>query len=250
MFARLFLLVSLCLISLTGCEPRQPKTYKVAIDPLWYPLDFMNKENNIIGFSTELLTLIGTKEHLNLPIQNTNWDSLLQGLKLGTYPAVLTSLYPYSFNASTYDFSDCYLPLGPVLVVASNSTKTSLSDFKGKEIGALKNSSAVLLIEKDPEIFIRTYDKPYSLINDVLTGRIDGGLLPILTAESFTRGSFVTQLKIVSPPLNDEGLRLITLKGKYPDLIARFDSGLKKAQKKDDYEKLLSRWQLIQSISK
>ncbi len=247
MFTRLFIMLSLCLLSLAGCEPSPPKTYKVAIDPLWYPLDFMNKENNVIGFSTELLTIIGQKEHLSLPVINTNWDTLLQGLKIGTYPAVLTSLYPYTFNLSTYDFSECYLPTGPVLILPSNTKYKSLHDLKGKEVGALFDSSSVLILEKYPEILIRTYDKASSLINDLLTGRIDGALLPILIAESFTRGSFVHQLKIASSPLNDEGLRLVTIQGKYPNLIARFNKGLKKMQKTDEYDKLLSRWQLIQS---
>ena len=246
-FLRLSLLFSLCALCLIGCGKHSNGRYKVAVDPLWYPLDFKLKENNVMGFSSELLSKIAKEESLNLSIENTNWDTLFQGLKLNSYQAVLSSLYPYNFNLSLYDFSELYLPLGPVLLLPSSVKYKSLKEMEGTEIGALVGSSSVLILEAYPDILIKTYDEASTLVNDLLLGRIQGGLLPVLVAGSFTEGSFTGEIRIASKPLNDEGLRLLTLKDKAPKLISHFNAGLNTLKKNGEYKKLLSNWRLIES---
>ena len=249
MFTRFFLVTTLlfCPFFLSGCGEKNNGTYKIGVDPLWYPLDFKGQENNVMGFSTELLTEIAKKENLYLSLLNTNWDSLFQGLRSGAYEAILSSLSPYNFNLKQYDFSDLYLPLGPVLIVPSSSKANSLEKLKGKEVGVIAESSSSLILEAYPEISIRTYGSASALINELLMGRIDGVLLPILIAESFSRGSFTDSIKIVSPPLNNEGLRMLTLKGKSPKLLKHFNKGLAQLEKKGQYKKLLNEWQLIET---
>jgi polar amino acid transport system substrate-binding protein len=230
------------LFCLTGCEEKKIGPYEIAFDPIWYPLNFTQKENAISGFSTELLTAISKEERLILSLLSTNWDSLFFGLQNKQYQAVLSSLQPYNFNTNTYDFSECYLPLGPVLVLPANSPYASLSDIQGKEIGALTKSASILILESYPEILIQTYDTIPDIFNALLSGQISGALVPILSAQSYTQGSFQSELKIASSPLNEEGLRLITLKGQAPELIKRFNKGLEKIQKQGQYKPLLEHW--------
>ena len=251
MFTRFFLLIaflfSTSIFFLSGCGEKNNGTYKIGVDPLWYPLDFKGQENNVMGFSTELLTEISKKEKLYLSLLNTNWDSLFQGLKTGTYEAVLSSLPPYNFNLKQYDFSDLYLPLGPVLILPTSSTYHSLEKMQGTTVGVIFESSSSLVVEPYSEISIKTYGSASAIVNDLLLGYIDGALLPILIAESFTRGSFTDSIQIASKPLNNEGLRIITLKGKSPKLIKYFNQGLKQLEKNGQYKKLLSEWQLIET---
>lgn len=251
MFTRFFLLFTLlfsaCSFFLSGCSEKNNGTYQIGVDPLWYPLNFKGQENNVMGFSSELLTEIAKKEKLYLSIINTNWDTLLQGLKVGTYQAALSSLPPYNFNLKEYDFSDLYLPIGPVLILPFSSKLLSPSEMAGKEVGVLEGSSSALILEKYQEISIRTYDSASSLVNDLLSGHIDGGLIPILIAESFTRGPFAKYIKIASKPLNNDGLRLLTLKGKSPKLIKHFNKGLQKLESSGQFTKMLREWQLIES---
>ena len=251
MFARSFRLVSLLFffvgaLLVTSCGKIHNGSYNVGIDPLWYPLNFTQKENNVMGFSSELLADVARKESFSVSLLSTNWNTLLEGLLEGSYEAVLSSLYPYNFNKSTYDFSDVYLPIGPVLLLPTSSKYSSLEEIKQREVGAVTGSASVLILEKYPEILIKTYDTAAALIADLLAGDIAGGLLPILTAETFTQGSFTEELKIASKPLNEEGLRLVALKGKQEKLLSHFNEGLKKLKKNDSYEKLLAKWQLIQ----
>lgn len=248
MLARFFLcpifLILACFFSLSGCDGKKSPGYQIGIDPMWYPVDFGNLNNNVLGFSTEMLKTISRYEHIDFSVLYTNWDSLLQGLSAEKYEGALSSLHPYSFNLNVYDFSDSYLPLGPVLVVPTSSSYTSLSEIHKKPVAALAQSSSILLLDTYPDIFIYSSNSVPEVINQLQSGQVVGALLPFLTAKAYTQGSFQSQLKIVTAPLNDEGLRLITLKNKNPLLIKKFNKGLEKMKKDGNYDLLLTDWKL------
>jgi len=248
--ARTFLFFLLFLGMVSSCGRAGGPSYKIALDPSWYPWNFQEKSSNITGFSTELLSLIAEEENLSLSLLTTNWDDLLQGLKEGSYQGALSSLFPYNFNKSQYDFSSTYLPLGPVLLLPSSSSLSSLEELSGKEVGVLAGSSSLPIVRNFPKIYMRTYDKDSLMINDLLIGRIDGALLPLIQADSFVRGTFQQKIKIATPPLNAEGLRLLTITGKYAVLLQKFDKALKALKKKGTYQQLLQKWELSEDSSR
>lgn len=241
MLAKLF--IPCILFFLWGCGST-PKTYEVGVDPSWYPLSFQKQQNSILGFSTDILTQVSIKEDISFSLLSTNWDTLLEGLNASKYKAILSSLTPYNFNQSVYSFSEPYLPLGPVLIVPLSASETSLEGFTGKSVGILQGSPDSLILEKDPSILIRTYENASSLLTDLVAENVQAALLPVLTASAYVDHLYYKKLKIVSSPLNNQGLRLITLKDKEPDLIEKFNKGIEKLKKSGEYDKLLAKWNL------
>ncbi len=239
-----FLLLLPGIFCCNGCGGSKLDVYEIGLDPLWYPLDFKNKDNNVLGFSTELLRLISKEEKITFSLLYTNWDSLLSGLNAGNYKAILSSLHPYNFNLQNYDFSELYLPIGPVLVLPVSSPYQSLADIKGKQVAALTGSSSILLLESYPNIMISFCNSISDIINQLESGQAVAALLPVLTARAYTTGSFYNRFKIASTPLNDEGLRLITKKGSSPKLLKQFNTGLEKLKKDGRYDTLLTEWRL------
>ena len=69
--------------------------------------------------------------------------------------------------------------------------------------------------------------------------------LPILQAENLVPALYPKQLKIISAPLNDKALRVITLRDANPDLITHFNQGLTKAHASGTYLKLRKHFQLF-----
>ncbi len=241
MLAKLF--IPCMLVFLAGCSSTSPN-YEVAIDPTWYPLSFHKEQTSILGFSTDILMQISIQEDISFSQLNTNWDSLLEGLNSQKYKAVLSSLSPYNFNQAVYSFSDPYLPLGPVLIVPLDSSKNSIEEFSGKCIGILQGSRDSLILEKDPTIFIRSYENASSLLTDLVAENVQAALLPVLTASAYVDHLYYKKLKIATLPLNNQGLRLITLKDKAPQLIEKFNRGLEELKKSGEYDKLLAKWNL------
>ncbi len=243
MFAKLFVFCSL--FFLWGCgSSSSSSNYEIAIDPSWAPLNFQERQNNVLGFTTELLTQVSRQEKISVSLLNTNWDSLFEGLNDQKYQAVLSSLYPYNFNLDLYSFSEPFLELGPVLIVPMEASDRSLEALSGKAIGAIAGSPEILLLEKDPTLLIRTYATVPEALNDLVSGSIQGAILPALTASAYVNHLYFRKLMIVSGPLNEEALRLITLKGTSPELIEKFNKALDHMKKNGDYEKLLSKWNL------
>jgi polar amino acid transport system substrate-binding protein len=217
---------------------------KVGVDASWYPLNLDQQERNVTAFSTELLGQIGTLEKIPFVKVTVNWDTLMEGLQKNQYEAILTSMPPYIFNEKLFDFSAVYLPLGPVLIVPLNSTIHSLDTLDGKEIAVIAGSTNTVILEKSAGVLIRDYDSIPKALNDVAAGTIDGAMIDILPAAAYCRDLYQGVLKIATPPLTDEGLRLVTKRGTAPDLIKGFNKGLNKLKKNGSYDKLLDRWSL------
>lgn len=237
--------ILLCSLCLTGCGKKESITHQIAVDPSWYPLYFQDKNNNVVGFSTELLRNISKEEFTTFSILYTNWDSLLEGLNNKQYGGILTSLYPYNFNQKNYSFSDLYLPTGPVLILPISSPYQELSDIQGKQVAAITGSSSVTLLETYPKIIISFCDSIGQVVNQLQSGQVVAALLPWPIAQSLMQGTFQKNFMLGSQPLNQEGLRLVTLKNYDPSLIKHFNKGLQKLQKSGLYTQLLIEWGII-----
>lgn len=245
------LFLFLCCALFYGCHtPSSPlHEKKIGVDPSWFPLSIPGRENNVTGFSTELLKEIGKSENLHITKVTVNWDDLVDGLKKNKYDGILSSIPPYVFNKKIYDFSELYLLTGPVLIVAADSNINSLKKTNGKEIAVLPETKGALLLEKFPGAIIRNYDSIPKALNDVVKGTVDGAIIDILSAVAYCLDLYKEKIKIVTDPLTDEGLRLLTLHDEDDSLIRRFNRGLDKLKSSGAYEKLLVKWNLQEKCS-
>ncbi len=229
-----------------GCSGKSKTlpTYEVGIDPSWYPLQLAGQEKNILAFSIELLTTIAKQENLALAVQRMNWDSLLWGLKEHKYNGVLSSMRPYTFYEKRFSFSDLYLHTGPVLIIPKKVKIISFDQLKGKEIAVVRGSSAALLLQMTPGVILQGYDTIPSALEALALQDVDAAALEILIAQNYVRNFYGDTMKMVGLPLNNEGLRLVSLFNESPELMKRFNKGLESLKKSGQYEKLLQKWGL------
>jgi polar amino acid transport system substrate-binding protein len=242
-FLRNLTFIALLLLSACGGKSKS-SAMRIGIDPSWTSLELPEKQTNVTAFSNELLLEISRLKKIQLATVVRSWDNLLSGLQEKHYEGVLSSLVPYNFNQKQYDFSDIYLRTGPVLVLPYNSSIDSLDELDGKEIAVQRGSPDAAILEKHPKILIRIYDSIPQAFNDILTGTVDGAIAPILLAESYSQDLYSGQLKVATPPLNDDGLRLITLHNQSPSLMKAFNKGLKELKENGTYAALARKWGL------
>lgn len=229
---------------LVGCSGGSSKHFRIGVDPFWFPLELDGRENQVTAFSTELLTAIGKIEKTPLVKVSVGSDNLLLGLKTKKYEAMLSSMPPYLFNQKEFSFSDLYLQMGPVLVVGATSSIHGLKQLNGREVAIVAGSSHELLLEKTAGVLIRNFDSIPLALNAIVHGTVDAALIDILPATAYVQDLYQGKLKIVTAPLNDQGLRLITLHNQAPYLIKAFNAGLKKLKQSGEYDKLLKKWGL------
>lgn len=235
----------LILMSFFSCSKSSSKGgRRVGVDSSWYPLQFGPRDNNVTAFSTDLLTEIGKVEKIPFVKITVNWNDLMEGLQKDKYEAILSSMPPYIFNEKQFDFSDIYLYLGPVLVVPVDSKVNSLSMLSGKEVAVVSGSNYDAMLQKIPGLIIRYYESIPQALNDILNSTVNAAMIDVLSAAAYCQDLYQGQLKIATPPLSDEGLRLITKHGAAPDLIKGFNKGLAKLKKDGMYRKILEKWDL------
>ncbi|HEX2579597.1 MAG TPA: transporter substrate-binding domain-containing protein [Rhabdochlamydiaceae bacterium] len=222
--------------------------YTVAFDPAWYGLSLSGREADLTAFTTELLMEIGKLEKVNIGVYERSWSNLMYALQEGECDAICSTMQPYLFYEKLYRFSNLYLMTGPVLVIRAKSPAKPLEKLNGDIIGILRESNGVLILEKYPGIIQRTYDSVPKALIDTTKSEIDGTLVDILSAESYTRDLFQGQLKIATPPLTQEGFRVLSLKNHKPEFTRIFDRGLARLKSDGTYAALAKKWRLAEPL--
>lgn len=249
-FKTLFLLFLSFTLLITGCGKKKTYDYRIGIDPTWYPLELPGLDSNIVAFATELLQEVSQTRKMQIGLVTMSWDNILSGLQEKKYDGIFSSMYPFVFYEKKYSFSDPFLSTGPVLVVPINSKIHSLEKLKGKEVAVMPGSVGSVILEKYPDVLQRNYDIVPDALNAILTETVDAAVIDHLIAKAYIQNLYHEQLKIATLPLNDQGLRLITLYKQSPALIKEFNKGLHKLKDNGKYDELLKKWSLDSTVKK
>lgn len=242
-----FVLVIVVLLQSCSCgcgSMGKGSSYKIAIDPEFFPVNFKEKEPFVLGYTEEILLEISKASGVKFELISMNWDNLFSQLKKDEYEGVLSSLPPYIYNRAVYDFSDSFFDFGPVLVVPKNSKAEDLSDLNGKIVGLLKDSSGVYNVQKYPEIIIRSFSSTADVFMALSGGSIDAIVVDKIDAIDFVSAYYYDQMKIIDESLTSQALRLITLKDQNQNLLRVFNKALMQLKKKSSYKTLLKKWDL------
>lgn len=235
-------IIALLLLLCSCSSPEEEK--RIAVDPSWYPQNFMGKEPAITGFSVELARKALDENGIELSVAEAGPEFLLWGLDRGEWQAVLTSLPPSLNYENIYHFSDPYLQIGPVMVVPGDSSLQQLADLQGKIVAVPRGSLSVAVLgEKVPGIVIVAYDSPAVALENLLQSQYDAVFMPIITAGSFLQDLYGSQLKIVGDPITSEALFFVTLH-KQRDLVQFFNEGLDTLKDQGTYNNLITQWKL------
>lgn len=239
----LFTLVILtCLVN--SCTKGTGKTYKIGIDPNFFPLELGGKSPNVLAFSTELLEEVAKLKKVAFLKINRSWDNLIIGLNDNYYDAALSALNPNIINLTKYSFSNSYLDAGPVLIVPITSSVKTLKDLSSKTIALEKGANEISLLSQYPEIEFAFYNSMVEALEDTARGQYDACLIPAIPAYAYIQDLFSKSLKITTPPLTNDALRLITQKDMNPALINLFDQALDDLKSNGKLEKLCNKWKV------
>lgn len=236
----LFLLVGL----FVSCGSMWRPTFSVGIDPTFFPLEFMNKEPYVFGFIDELLKEIGKRERVNFVRVMMNWDNLQQGLDKKAYDGMISAMMPTIPTEEKYSFSDLIIPTGPVLIMRQEAKVKNFSDLNNQEIAVLQGSTGQFVMERLPDIYMRFYNNTGNALLEVAQGVYDGATVPYQAGYSYIKNLYRGELKIVTAPLTQEGLRMVGLKGGDERFLTAFNRGLEQLRQEGRYRELLEKWSL------
>lgn len=183
-------------------------TITVATDATWPPMEFVNADQEIVGFDIDLMNAVAEAAGFQVVFQNTAWDGIFAGLANGDYDAVISSVTITEERERTMDFSTPYINAGQVLIVRQDAPAgwRSLGDLAGESVGAQIGTTGAFEIDAAAGVELRTYDELGLAIEDLAQGRVAGVVADTPIAADFVlqNDTYRGVLQIVGDPFTEE----------------------------------------------
>lgn len=214
-------------------------------------VELLGREKNLFAFTEDLLAHIGADNKMRFQWVDTNPNYLLEGLDNESFDFILTSMRPNIINQERYEFSEPVFNLGPVLIVRQDSQVTSLKQMQSKPIGIAYGFATNFNALRTPGINVYDlalvyYNNINRALDDLKNDHIDGVIMRAMPAYAITKGLHAGRLKVVTPPFNDEGMRIVSLKSaSHDEVINIINESINKMRQNGAYNAFIAKWGLI-----
>jgi polar amino acid transport system substrate-binding protein len=193
----LFAAVSLFLLTLCGAVYAET-TIVFATDATWPPMEFVNDQKQVVGFSIDFMTAAGREAGFKPVFKNTAWDGIFSGLASGKYDAVVSSVSITKERKRVMDFSEPYYTVRQALIVNKASQATSLADLKGRKVGGQIGTTGYFAIKAADGVEAKSYDEVGLAMEDLNVDRIAAVVCDDPVAANYALDKYKDRLKIVA----------------------------------------------------
>jgi polar amino acid transport system substrate-binding protein len=242
---RKLLLSLVCLATFASAASAAEKVIVFASDATWPPMEFVNEQKQIVGFSVELLAAMGKAAGFKPEIKNVAWDGIFAGLTAKKYDAISSSVSITDERKNTMDFSDPYFEVKQGVVVQKGSPAKTAADLKGKTVGAQIGTTGFFAAKKIEGATPKSYDEIGLAIEDLYSGRLDAVICDDAIAANYAlqHPQYSQKLALAFLLKSDtpEYLGFAFPKGD-KDNIALVNKGLKMVKESGEYDKIVAKW--------
>jgi polar amino acid transport system substrate-binding protein len=237
-FLGMFLLLMLFFVSATLMAA--DKVYTIATDTTFAPFEFENDKGELVGIDMDLFKAIAADQGIQYKFDVVGFSAALTALESGQADGVIAGMSITEPRREKYDFSEPYFNGTLALAVKADSTIKSYEDLKGKTASAKVGTTGCAFAESIATKYgftVVQFEDSTSMYQDVLNGN---------TAACFEDypviGYEVTRGMALKMPITDEiptPNGFAVLKGKNPELLKKFNDGLKNIKANGTYQKIL-----------
>ena len=190
LFAALSLLVALSTPVLANT------TIVFATDATWPPMEMVNDQKQVVGYSIEYMTAAGKEAGFTPVFKNTAWDGIFAGLDNKKYDAIVSSVSITEDRKKAMDFSEPYYTVRQALIVPKASTAKSLADLKGQKVGGQIGTTGYFAIKAAEGVEPKSYDEVGLAMEDLNGGRIAAVVCDDPVAANYALDKYNDTLKI------------------------------------------------------
>lgn len=227
-------------------SPSAPSVYSIGMDTVWYPLNLYGKEASVTAFSQELLFAIARDQKIKVEVIRTGPKRLKDLLDDWEVDGILTSVIPDVKTEAQYYFSEPYYKFGAVFILKKSMDYKAFGELPHKRIAVKRGSSIMYQLKIDQNTTLSSYDSLLMAFEDLVQGKFDAIVVDQLPIFLYFGSLYRDKLRIATPPLTSEGLRLMTIQESYTEeLIEKFNAGLQNLKDSGAYNRLIERWELF-----
>jgi polar amino acid transport system substrate-binding protein len=222
------------------------KTVVFATDASWPPMEFVDKDKNIVGFDIDLLNAMGAAGGFTPEFKNTAWDGIFGGLIAGKYDAISSSVSITEERMKTMDFSDPYFEVKQGVIVQTGSGIATAADLAGKVVAAQIGTTGYFAAQKLEGIAeAKSYDDVGLAVEDLYNGRVDAVLCDDAVAYDYAlqneKYADKLELAFVVETETKEYLGFAVQKGNQ-ELVDLLNAALAKVKESGEYDQIMDKW--------
>ncbi len=185
MLKTLFLSLMLLVGMGTIAQAAAPVKFVVAHDATWPPMEYMDKNRQIVGYSVDYIDAVAKEAGFAVEHKSVVWDGIFAGLAAKKYDIISSSVTITAERAKTMDFSEPYYEVRQALVVPKDTNVTKIEDMKGKALGSQIGTTGYMATRNVPGVKAKSYDEIGMAMAALGAGRIDGVVCDDSTAKNF-----------------------------------------------------------------
>ncbi len=220
------------------------KKYIIATDLTYAPFEFQ-ENGKYVGIDVELITEIAKLEGINIELKPMDFGGIIPGLQSGQIDGAIAGASITDERKKTVDFSDPYYETGLVAVVNSNNTSiTKAEDLAGKKLAVKNGTNGATYVEANlkGKATVLTFKDTVSMFQAVTNNQADAAFEDFPVIAYAVSKDPNSKLKIGTDKLTKGYYGFMVKKGSNPELIEKFNSGLKKLKESGKYDEIVQKY--------
>lgn len=237
------LVLTLAMLMCVSTTALAQKTIVFAVDATWPPMEFMNSDKEIVGYSIDYMTAAAKAAGFTPVFKNVAWDGIFAGLATGKYDAVCSSVSITEKRQKTMGFSTPYFKVRQALIVAKDSHVKSLAGLKGQKVGGQIGTTGYFAIKAAEGVEAKSYDEVGLAMEDLSVGRIAAVVCDDPVAANYAMDKYKDSLKIAST-IETGGVEFygIAMKKGNQEVLDLVNKGIEAVSKTPYVQELQQKW--------
>ena len=229
---RLFSATLLSLLLCASLANAAEKPLIVASDATWPPIEMLDENKNVVGYSIDYLKAVAKEAGLNVEFRNTAWDGIFAALESRQADIIASSVTITDKRKKAMGFSDPYCEIRQAVVVSTNSDLKNLKELDGKKVGGQIGTTGLVetLPKAKSKAIVKTYDEVGLALEDLAKDNIDAVICddPVAKFYANKKQEYAGKLKVafITDDVEAKGLKLDVQRfNKAPDAVVALTSG-------------------------
>lgn len=216
----------------------------VASDACWPPMEYLDNQKNVMGYSTDYIKELVKETGLNVEVRNIAWDGIFAGLIAGQYDIVASSVTITPERQKQMGFTIPYYQVRQAIVVKKGVNCATLADLKGKKVGGQIGTTGIFVVQAAKcDAIIREYEDVGLAMEDLSNGRIDAVVCddPVAGYYANKKEGFANKFQVAFKTGETEDYGFAVQKGR-KDLVEKLNKGILALREKGVEKALIKKW--------
>ncbi|WP_428515436.1 transporter substrate-binding domain-containing protein [Roseovarius sp.] len=213
---------------------------RIAMSGAYPPFNFVNDQNEVVGFDPAIGTEIAKRMGLEAEIVTTAWDGIIGGLLSNKYDAIVGSMTITEERDEVVDFVGPYYSDKRAIFTQPGSGITSLEDLEGKKVGlTLGETHEDWARERGYNV--STYKGLPELLLELENGRVDA-IVNDSIAAILAMGEKGQEYEMFADPTTEPFGAGIAIREGSPELAAAMQEALDSMMEDGTYMEIAEKW--------